>query len=194
MHRAQTGDRRAFRALYDRHHRRIYAVAMAMLKSPAEAQDVVQEAFIRADRHLPDFRGDASFATWLHTIGANLARDQLRRRKTARLVDYDDAVGRDENDDLGTTAALDIADPGKTQARKELAAQIRVALEGLPAYHQQVILLREVDGLSYEEIAKVMDVPKGTIMSRLFHARRKLQSALAQYVDGELKPQDESDD
>jgi RNA polymerase sigma-70 factor (ECF subfamily) len=83
-------------------------------------------------------------------------------------------------------------DPARTHARKELAAKMQAALATLPEYHQQVILLREVEGLSYEEIAKIMKVPKGTIMSRLFHARRKMQAALAEYVDGELTPQDDA--
>ena len=193
VRRAQAGERAAFKLLYDRYHRRVYAVALGVLKSPADAQDVVQDAFTKVSRHLPDFQGNSSFYTWLYRISMNLAIDQLRRRKAARLVDYDDAIGRaDEAADGAPSAVpLDAADPGKTQSRKELAAQIRAALETLPEYHRQVILLREVEGLSYEEIATVMKVPKGTIMSRLFHARRKLQVALAAYVDGELTPQDE---
>lgn len=192
VRRAQAGDRAAFKALYDRYHRRVYAVALGVVKSSADAQDVVQEAFTKVSRHLPDFQGNSSFYTWLYRIAMNLAIDQLRRRKAARIVDYDDAIGRDEGEEgsqLGSP--LEAADPGKTHSRKELAAQIGAALETLPDYHRQVILLREVEGLSYEEIATVMEVPKGTIMSRLFHARRKLQSALAAYVDGELKPQDD---
>jgi RNA polymerase sigma-70 factor, ECF subfamily len=193
VRRAQSGDRSAFKLLYDRYHRRVYAVALGVLKSPADAQDVVQEAFTKVSRHLPDFQGNSSFYTWLYRISMNLAIDQLRRRKSARFVDYDDAIGRADDADDGALSAAppDAADPGKTHSRKELAAQIRAALETLPEYHRQVILLREVEGLSYEEIASVMKVPKGTIMSRLFHARRKLQSALAAYVDGELTPQDE---
>jgi len=193
VRRAQAGDRSAFKLLYDRYHRRVYAVALGVLKSPADAQDVVQEAFTKVSRHLPDFQGNSSFYTWLYRISMNLAIDQLRRRKSARLVDYDDAIGRaDDADEGGLSAApLDAADPGHTHSRKELAAKIRDALETLSDNHRQVILLREVEGLSYDEIATVMKVPKGTIMSRLFHARRNLQSALAAYVDGELTPQDE---
>jgi RNA polymerase sigma-70 factor (ECF subfamily) len=194
VRRAQAGDQAAFRLLYERYHRRIYAVALSVVKSPQDARDVVQEAFIKVHHHLPSFQGASSFYTWLYRIGMNLAIDMLRRRKSARLVDYDDTVGRAENDgaepgQLGSM--VDAADPGKTQVRKELAGKIQAALGTLPEYHRQVILLREVEGLSYEEIATIMKVPKGTIMSRLFHARRKMQSALADYVEGELTPQDD---
>ena len=193
VRRAQAGDRSAFKALFERYHRRVYAVALGVLKVPQDAHDVVQEAFVKVYKHLPDFQGASSFYTWLYRITMNLAIDQLRRKKTQRQVDYDDAVGRDSQaDDPGHVApTIDGGDPGHTHSRKELAAKIQAALGTLPEYHQQVILLREVEGLSYEEIAKVMKVPKGTIMSRLFHARRKMQSALAEYVDGELTPQDD---
>jgi len=196
VRRAQGGDRAAFKALYDRYHRRVYAVAVSVLKSPSDASDVVQEAFVKVHKHLGDFQGASSFYTWLYRISMNLAIDQLRRRKTARHVDYDDAIGRAEDDAEANSAlgpTLDGQDPGKTHSRKELAGKIQAALATLPEYHRQVIVLREVEGLSYEEIAKIMKVPKGTIMSRLFHARRKMQSALAEYVDGELKPQDDAD-
>jgi RNA polymerase sigma-70 factor, ECF subfamily len=193
VRRAQSGDRGAFKLLFERYHRRVYAVALSVLKNPQDAHDVVQEAFVKVHRHLPDFQGASSFYTWLYRISMNLAIDQLRRRKTARHVDYDDTLGRSDGDDDAThlSPAIDGGDPAKTHSRKELAAKMQAALATLPPYHQQVILLREVEGLSYEEISKIMKVPKGTIMSRLFHARRKMQSALADYVDGELTPQDE---
>ncbi|MDB4976154.1 MAG: polymerase sigma factor RpoE [Myxococcaceae bacterium] len=195
VRRAQAGDRAAFRLLFDRYHRRVYAVALSVLKSPQDAHDVVQEAFVKVHRYLPDFQGASSFYTWLYRISMNLSIDQLRRRKTARHVDYDDAVGRGEEGDEGNlTPFMAGGDPGKSHSRKELAAKMQAALSTLPEYHQQVILLREVEGLSYEEIAKIMKVPKGTIMSRLFHARRKMQTALADYVEGELKPQDQDED
>ena len=193
VQRAQDGDRTAFKLLFERYHRRVYAVALSVLKSPQDAHDVVQEAFVKVHKHLPAFQGNSSFYTWLYRISMNLAIDQLRRRKAARQVDYDDTVGRaEQGEEAGHLApVIDGGDPGKTQSRKELAVKLQNALATLPEYHQQVILLREVEGLSYEEIAKIMKVPKGTIMSRLFHARRKMQSALAEYVDGELTPQDD---
>jgi RNA polymerase sigma-70 factor (ECF subfamily) len=197
VRRAQDGDQAAFRALFDRYHRRVFAVALGVLRNPADARDVVQEAFVKVHRHLGSFQGASSFYTWLYRITMNLSIDQVRRRKAARQVDYDDALKRDADDVADPANVMPeyaSADPGRTQGRKELAGKIQTALGTLPEYHRQVILLREVEGLSYEEIAKVMKVPKGTIMSRLFHARRKMQAALAEYVDGELKPQDEQPD
>lgn len=195
VRRAQAGERAAFKTLFERYHRRVYAVALSVLRSPADAHDVVQEAFVKVYRHLPDFQGNSSFYTWLYRISMNLSIDQLRRRKSARHVDYDDAVGRAEagDDPANLTPVFEGADPSRRHARSELAAKMQAALATLPEYHQQVILLREIEGLSYEEIAKIMKVPKGTIMSRLFHARRKMQTALADYVDGELEPQDPPD-
>lgn len=195
VRRAQQGDRAAFRKLFDLYHRRVYQMAVAMLRHPQDAHDVVQEAFVRVHRHLPDFQGNSSFYTWLYRISMNLVYDQLRRRKAQRAVDFDETIGRaEEGAESNLTPVVDGADPGRTAARKELAGEIQAALETLPEHHRQVILLREVEGLSYEEIAKIMNVPKGTIMSRLFHARRKMQRALAGYVEGELKPQDEADE
>jgi RNA polymerase sigma-70 factor (ECF subfamily) len=192
VRRAQAGDRAAFRRLFDLYHRRVYQMAVAMLRHPQDAHDVVQEAFVRVHKHLPDFQGNSSFYTWLYRISMNLVYDQLRRRKARRQVDYDDTLARaEEGDAVQVTPVVDGSDPGRTQQRKELASEIQAALATLPEHHRQVILLREVEGLSYEEIAKIMNVPKGTIMSRLFHARRKMQRALAGYVDGELKPQDD---
>ncbi len=196
VRRVQQGDSAAFRLLFEKYHRRVYAVALGVVKNPSDANDVVQEAFVKVHRHLATFQGASSFYTWLYRITMNLAIDHLRRKKAARQVDFDEAIKQDDGtEDAGNLAPiLTNADPGKTQSRKELAAKIHDALALLPDIHRQAILLREVEGLNYEEIAKIMKVPKGTIMSRLFHARRKMQSALAEYVDGELKPQDEQDE
>ncbi len=193
VQRTQSGDGGAFRALFDKYHRRVFAVALGVVKNPQDAHDIVQEAFVRVHRHLGGFQGSSSFYTWLYRITMNLSIDHHRRKKTARHVDYDDAIRRDDSEveDAGNiVSTYASADPQKAQSRKELAARMQAALTTLPAYHQQVIVLREVEGLSYEEIAKIMKVPKGTIMSRLFHARRKMQAALADYVEGELTPQE----
>jgi RNA polymerase sigma-70 factor (ECF subfamily) len=196
VRRAQQGDRTAFRTLFDKYHRRVFAVALGVVKNPSDAHDVVQEAFVKVHRHLATFQGASSFYTWLYRITMNLAIDHLRRKKVARQVDFDESLKRDDEiEDPGNLApVLTNSDPGKVHSRKELATKIQGALGTLPEIHRQCILLREVEGLSYEEIATIMKVPKGTIMSRLFHARRKMQSALAEYVDGELKPQDQQSD
>ncbi len=187
VERAQQGDHGAFRQLFDRYHKRAYSVAYGVLKNRHDAMDVVQEGFVKVHKHLASFQGSSSFYTWLYRIVMNLAIDQLRRRKTSRPVEYDDAISREEG---GTNEAIlprmADANPRKAAIRRELIEKIDAALAELPEYHRQVILLREIEGLSYEEMAEVLDVPKGTIMSRLFHARKKMQSALAGYVDGDM--------
>jgi RNA polymerase sigma-70 factor (ECF subfamily) len=185
--RAQEGDPEAFRVLFDRYNRRAYAVALGVVKNPQDAMDVVQEAFVKVHRHLPHFQGASSFYTWLYRITMNLSIDHIRRKKNARNLDYDDQIAKDDglHDPHNLAPSRGDADPDRNAARTELRGKIQEALETLPEYHRQVILLREVEGLSYEEIAKVMKVPKGTIMSRLFHARRKMQAALAPYVTGD---------
>jgi RNA polymerase sigma-70 factor (ECF subfamily) len=194
VQRTQAGDRAAFRALFDKYHQRVFAVSLAVVKNPQDAHDIVQEAFVRVHRHLGSFQGNSSFYTWLYRITMNLSIDHHRRKKTARQVDYDDRILRDDAEAEGddkVAPGFTGSDPARVHAQKELAKRMQEALATLPAYHQEVIVLREVDGLSYEEIAKIMKVPKGTIMSRLFHARRKMQHALSDYVAGELTPQDE---
>lgn len=183
--RAQQGDQRAFRELFERYHKRAYAVAFGVLKNKHDALDVVQESFVKVHRHLDGFQGSSSFYTWLYRIVMNLAIDQLRRKKTARPVEYDDAIDREGAlaDEHVLPRMLD-ANPRRTVIRRELMARVESALATLPDYHRQVIVLREIEGLSYEEMAEVLEVPKGTIMSRLFHARRKMQVALQDFVEG----------
>lgn len=190
VRRAQDGDRQAFRQLFDRYHRRAFAVAMGVVKNPEDAQDVVQEAFVKVHRHLGNFQGNSSFYTWLYRITMNLAIDHTRRRKNAKNVDFDDAIkhGEEVEDPGNLRPSLTGADPSQGVERKEIAKQIQAALSTLPEYHQQVILLRELEGRSYEEIAKIMKIPKGTVMSRLFHARRKMQEVLKDYLAGDKPP------
>lgn len=184
------GDEGAFRELFDRYHRRAFAIALGVVKSRQDASDIVQEAFIKVHKHIHNFQGSSSFYTWLYRIVMNLSIDQVRRTRKRRDLDYDDGLGRDsiQGGDVGALApAILDGNPRKTIMRKELRATITHALEELPEYHRAVILLREVEGLSYDEIADVLDVPKGTVMSRLFHARKKLQSVLGPYLDGNLE-------
>lgn len=186
----QQGDEAAFRELFDRYHRRAFAVAFGVVKNKQDALDVVQEAFIKVHRHIQSFQGTSSFYTWLYRIVMNLSIDHVRRSKKGRDLDYDDKVRREESDVAGDGAILPTMldqNPRKTVLRRELSDAIQAALAELPEYHRAVILLRELEGLSYEEMARILKVPKGTIMSRLFHARRKMQEQLAEYVQGELE-------
>ena len=190
VRRAQERDEVAFRGLFDRYHRRAFAVAFGVVKNKQDALDIVQEAFVKVYRHIDNFQGSSSFYTWLYRIVMNLAIDHVRRNKKSRDLDYDDRVGRTHEDVAGDGAMLPrILDgnPAKTVLRQELTEKIQAALAELPEYHRAVIILREVEGLSYEEMAEILKVPKGTIMSRLFHARRKMQAALRQYLGEDLK-------
>ena len=186
VERVRTGDQRAFKLLVERYQRKVFSVALGMLKDKEEARDVAQEAFVKVYRYLDHFKGDASFYTWLYRIVMNLAIDHLRRKK--KVTEFDETVRKD--DALADGASLPQSaheNPSKAIARKELTDKLHAALAELPEYHRAVIVLREVEGLSYEEMAKILKVPKGTIMSRLFHARRKMQERLVPYLDGDLK-------
>ena len=185
--RAQKGDHTAFRALVERHQRRAFSIALGLVRNEQDARDVVQDAFIRVHKSLPTFQGQSSFFTWLYRIVTNLSIDLVRRpgRNTAELEEDRQRIsspgepGGLSNADPIWMSRIDGADPIDVMRRKELAARMRVAIDALPSYHKAVILMREVEGLSYEEMADAMKVSKGTIMSRLFHARQKLQKALA---------------
>jgi len=176
---AQKGDQAAFRRLVERHQRRAFAIAVGLVRDENDARELVQEAFLRVYRSLGSFQGGSSFFTWLYRIVTNLAIDLMRKpgRKEAELSDRQ--VAEDDAADFPLVSRIDGADPLDVIRRREIAARIQAALDALPPYHRGVILMREVEGMSYEEMAQAMGVSKGTIMSRLFHARQKLQKALA---------------
>lgn len=183
VERARQGDRRAFRALFDRHGRDAYQLARRIVGGHEDAEDVVQEALLKAYRNLDRFRGGSKFSTWLYRIVYNEAIDRVRRGGRRRAVDYDDGVARDDAadgaDDL-LPARLD-DDPEAVRRRKELAGQMEAALSQLSEPHRAILVLREVQGLTYEEIAEVAGCPKGTVMSRLHHARKHMQELLLPY-------------
>ena len=184
--RVQAGDHGAFRELFDRYNKRVFAVAFGVLKNRQDAADCVQEGFVKVYKHLPNFQGTSSFYTWLYRIVMNLAIDQLRRRKTTRPAEYDERRESEEPGDDAIVSRMLDENPRKALIRRELVQRMEAALAELPEYHRQVILLREVEGMSYEEMAETLEVPKGTIMSRLFHARKKMQESLRGYIDGDL--------
>jgi RNA polymerase sigma-70 factor (ECF subfamily) len=180
VERAQQGDKQAFRQLVDRHQRRAFAIAIGLVRDEQDAREIVQEAFLRVYRNLDRFKGGSAFFTWLYRIVTNLAIDLMRKpaRREAEL--FDNPSVADEADSFSFVARIDGADPLDVVRRRELAARIQEALAELPPYHRSVILMREVEGMSYQEMAEAMQVSKGTIMSRLFHARQKLQRALTE--------------
>ncbi len=184
--RCREGDQAAFRLLVERYQRKAYAQALGMLKDKDEAMDVAQEAFIKVYKYLDHFKGDSSFYTWLYRIVANLCVDRLRRSGggQAEKVELDEKVDQAEAATVGLLATRLGSNPQKAVLRSELAQKIDEALEQIPEKHREILLLRELEGMSYEDMARVLKVPKGTVMSRLFHARAKMQELLVKYVGG----------
>jgi RNA polymerase sigma-70 factor (ECF subfamily) len=182
--RATAGDDEAFRVLVVRYQRKVYAVALGIVKDPDLAWDVSQEAFVRVHGHLAEFKGESAFSTWVFRIATHLAIDAVRRERTSRKDDVDEL--RDE--DLSGAGEGILAtplgnDPQANLLRRELLGKIQAALDTLPEKHRTILVLREVEGLSYEELAERLQIHKGTVMSRLFHARKKMQAALREYAE-----------
>ena len=176
---ARAGDTSAFTALVVRYQRKVYAVALGIVKDPDQAWDVSQEAFVRVHGHLAEFKGDSSFQTWVMRIGSHLAIDSLRRERKNRRDRLEDVaeevLGEAGEGILSTPLGVDPAD---NLLRRQLGERMQAALDGLPEIHRVILVLREVEGLSYEELAERLGIQKGTVMSRLFHARKKMQAAL----------------
>jgi RNA polymerase sigma-70 factor, ECF subfamily len=173
--RAQAGDTGAFRLLVERHQRRVFAIALGLVRDEQDAREIAQEAFLRVHKGLTQFQGGSSFFTWLYRIVTNLSID-LMRKPSRREAELHFALEVDDGESPLLPASD--ADPYDVVRRGQISLRIQHALEQLPPYHRGVILMREVEGMSYEEMAEAMQVSKGTIMSRLFHARKKLQRAL----------------
>jgi RNA polymerase sigma-70 factor (ECF subfamily) len=179
--RVQQGDKRAFDLLVGKYQHKIMSVISRYIRNPDEVQDVAQDTFVRAWRALPRFRGDSAFFTWLYRIAINTAKNQLvskSRRPPDTDIDIDDAQFLDSADGL-----RDADTPLGHVLTDEIQATVKKALEDLPEDMRQAISLREFDGLSYEEIAEVMDCPVGTVRSRIFRARESINEALAPLLD-----------
>ena len=188
VQRVQAGDSKAFRALFDKYHRRAFAVAMGVVKNEDDALDAVQEAFVKVHKNIHKFQGSSSFYTWLYRIVMNVSIDHVRRTSRRKSLDFDERALHQESEVAGDGALVPHvtnANPGKAALRRELGGAIQAALQELPEHHRAVIVLREIEGMSYEEMAAALEVPKGTVMSRLFHARKKMQAALTPYLSGE---------
>jgi len=179
---AQRGDRDAFRTLFERYHRRAFALAFGVVRNQDDALDVVQDAFIKAHKYLDNFEGSSSFFTWLYRIVMNLAIDHLRKHRRIKPVELDEARIENDADDSLLPRILG-GNPGRALMDKQIRSRIDLALEELSDNHRAVLVMRELEGLSYEEMAQAMSCSKGTIMSRLFHARRNMQKRLLDLVD-----------
>lgn len=184
---AQKGDQSAFKQLVLRHQRRAFAIALGLLRDEQDAREVVQEAFLRVHRGLDSFHGGSTFFTWLYRIVTNLSIDLMRKPSRREAEQLDESREVDESE-IPFLSRIDGADPLDVLRRAEIRNKLEAALDSLPPYHRGVIVMREVEGMSYEEMAEAMGVSKGTIMSRLFHARQKLQRALAECYAEEVAP------
>ncbi|GBG12871.1 RNA polymerase sigma-70 factor, ECF subfamily [Novimethylophilus kurashikiensis] len=186
VERVQRGDKQAFGLLVDKYRRKLGRLLSRFIRDQAEVEDVVQEAFIKAYRALPNFRGESAFYTWLYRIGINTAKNYLvsmgRRPQTSNEIDVDDAENFEDGDELRT---LDT--PETELMTQEIAKTVQLAIDALPEDLKTAIVLREIEGLSYEEIATMMDCPIGTVRSRIFRARESIAERLRPLLD---TPQD----
>ena len=175
--RAQRGDKRAFELLVMKYQRRLGRLLSRLVRDPAEVEDVTQEAFIKAYRALPSFRGDSAFYTWLYRIAINTGKNYLvalgRRAPTTTGIDLEDAENFEDADALRDTST-----PESELEGKQVANVVNKAMEALPEDLRTAITLREIEGLSYEEIANVMSCPIGTVRSRIFRAREAIAADL----------------
>ena len=181
VQRTREGDREAFQQLVERYQRKVAGLAIGMLRNREDALDVVQETFTKAYQNLDRFKGDSSFYTWVYRIAVNVCIDHQRREAKMPTVTTDLRDGSDRPEPELPASVMDggeIGDPFQRARDAELAKALQEAIAELTPDHRAVILLREVDGLSYEEISRVLECPKGTVMSRLHYARRQLQERL----------------
>lgn len=181
---ARRGDRDAFRELVERYQRRVLAVVIGMLHDRDAALEVTQETFIKAYRSIGNFKGDASFYTWIYRIAVNLSIDFQRREWRKPLFDGGRGASDTHHEEVleRITDEHPRGDPFESAKDAELRDRVRQAIDELTPDHKAVILLRELEGLSYEEISRVMQCSKGTVMSRLHYARKKLQARLKEFA------------
>ena len=180
VERAKRGDQRAFEMLVVKYQRRIERLISRMVRDDGLVEDVAQETFIRAYRALPQFRGESAFYTWLYRIAVNTAKKLLVERKRDPLISESTLVSHDDGDETSRVEneLSDGETPEAVLASKEIAATVNAAIDALSEDLRQAIVLREIEGLSYEEIADVMNCPIGTVRSRIFRAREAIANRL----------------
>ena len=185
VERVQAGDKRAFDLLVLKYQRKVQRLVARFVRDSGEVDDVVQEAFIKAYRALPTFRGDAAFYTWIYRIAINCAKNYLAS-PARRIVPQSDLLGEDDDDaeSFDRNAGLhDVATPDAEYASKQIAEAVNRAMAALPEDLRTAVTLREIEGLSYEEIAEAMDCPIGTVRSRIFRAREAIATELRPLLD-----------
>ena len=182
VERAQKGDKHAYELLVSKYQRKLARLLSRLIRDPVEVEDVAQEAFIKAYRALPNFRGDSAFYTWLYRIALNTAKNYLvaqgRRAPTSTGMDVEEAEGFDDGEQL-----RDINTPESLMMSRQVGDAVNQAMAALPEDLRTAITLREIEGLSYEEIATMMNCPIGTVRSRIFRARDAIAERLKPLVD-----------
>lgn len=191
--RAVARDKNAYRVLVERYQKKAFGLALEITGTREDAEDVVQEAFVKAYLSIASFKGQSTFYTWLYRIVYNMAIDVKRKRKRrgGDPLEYDETISSENVQEAGTGGTR-FADPDQAATAREDLKLVQQVLAGLSEEHRTVIMLREVDGLAYDEIAKVLGISKGTVMSRLFYARKGLQKGLSALHAGESLQADES--
>ena len=181
---AQRGDPGAFDALVRRYQHKVVKLVLRYVRDPAEAEDIAQEAFIKAYRALPRFRGDSAFYTWLYRIAINTAKNVLAARGRSP-VSYD--IDKDSEDSSAVESYMkDTATPEALAMTDEIRSTVNDAIDQLPEDLRTAIVLRELEGLSYDEIAQAMSCPVGTVRSRIFRAREAIDARLRDVFEGGL--------
>lgn len=186
---ALAGDRAAFGQLVDRYKRIVFSIALRHLRNEDEAMDLVQDTFLKAWTKLDSYQPDSNFKAWICRIAANGSIDRIRRNRTRRADELDDRIGEDQLAE-GRTPSIGTwgrSTPLQQTELNVLGERLLAALETLPEAHRQCVLLCDVHGYSYQEIADELEVPKGTVMSRLFYARKKLQVLLEDYREDAMR-------
>ncbi len=179
--RFKAGDEAAFEEMVSRYWDRIYAMVLKLLRNSQDAEEVTQDAFIRAHRGLEKFRGDSSFSTWLYQIATNLARNRYWywwRRKRDKSISFDQVVGGESNTTLGEIFRADVETPQDIAVTNEFQERVSTAMELLNTKHREVLVLRTVRNLSYDEIATELQISIGTVKSRIARARESLRAGL----------------
>ncbi len=185
VRRVQRGERGAYDLLVLKYQHKVVKLVMRYLRDPADAEDVAQEAFIKAYRALPQFRGDSAFYTWLYRIAINTAKNALAARDR-NPVTYDlDLQGNDESSDV-VARLKDPETPEGLALTEEIRTTVNAAISELPEDLRTAIVLRELEGMSYEEIAESMECPVGTVRSRIFRAREAIDRRLREVFDAGL--------
>ena len=181
--RFKSGDESAFNEMVSRYWGRIYSMVLHLLRNQQDAEEVTQDAFIRAHRGLANFRGESAFSTWLYQIATNLARNRYWywwRRKRDHTVSIDQPIAADNDTPLSEVFAAELETPEDATVTQEFVSRIAEGMEKLSPKHREILILRNVKNLSYEEIAEILGISVGTVKSRIARARESLRAKLGE--------------